>query len=184
MPLSPSPWVSLFVLVAVPILVTSKSGPGWLMNLPRAIGSWILLAAIAAAGLLRGPWFTISTPISAGGIALFAAPLVQALLFVILYRVFSLVVHRPTASLNAVRYRHRDETRGVSDAIFWSVVFLAALSLRDIVSGINQLRFASAHPRVAQPHRFRFQYASHHRFCLSSCCTQLGFRDSDCHRWK
>jgi len=96
------------------------------MNLPRAIGSWILLAAIAAAGLLRGPWFVSPSPISAGGIALFAAPLVQAVLLVILYRVFSRVVHRPPASFNAVRYRHRDETRDVSDTIFWSIVFLTA----------------------------------------------------------
>jgi len=122
--LSPSPWVSLFVLAAVPILITSKSGPGWLMNMPRAIGSWFLLAAIAAAALFRGPWFNTSAPISASGIALFAAPLAQAVLFVILHRIFGIVVHRPPASFNAVRYRHRDETRDVSDTIFWVAVLL------------------------------------------------------------
>lgn len=124
MALSPSPWVSLIVSIAVPILITSKSGPGRLMNWPGALGSWILLAAIAAAGLLRGPWFVSPAPISAGGIALFTAPLVQAAIFVFLYRLFGLVVHRPPASFNAVRYRHRDETRDVSDTIFWSIVFL------------------------------------------------------------
>jgi uncharacterized protein (DUF2062 family) len=123
-PLSPSPWVSLIVLVGVPILITSRSGPGWLLNFPRSVGPWILLVAVAAAGLLRGPWFVSPSLISAGGIALFAAPLVQAVLFVILYRVFGVVVHRPPASFNAVRYRHRDETHTVSDAIFWAIVFL------------------------------------------------------------
>ena len=124
MPLSPSPWVSLFVLVAVPLLVTSKSGRDWLMKWPLAVGPWVLFVAVAAAGISRGPWFAASALISTGGIALFAAPLVQAIIFVILYGIFVAVLHRRPASFNAVRYRHRDEVHNASDAIFWAVVFL------------------------------------------------------------
>jgi hypothetical protein len=124
MPLSPSPWVPLFVLVAVPLLVTSKSGRDWLMKWPLAVGPWVLLVAVAAAGISRGPWFAAPALISTGGIALFAAPLVQAIIFVILYVTFVVVLHRRPASFNAVRYRHRDEVRSASDVIFWAVVFL------------------------------------------------------------
>jgi hypothetical protein len=114
MPLSPSPWVSLFVLVAVPLLVTSKSGRDWLMKWPLAVGPWVLLVAVAAAGISRGSWFAAPALISTGGIALFAAPLVQAIIFVILYVTFVVVLHRRPASFNAVRYRHRDEVRSAS----------------------------------------------------------------------
>ena len=124
MPLSPSPWVSLFVLVVVPLLVTSRSGRDWLMKWPLAVGPWGLLVAVAAAGISRGPWFAAPAPISTGGIALFAAPLVQAILFVILHGIFVVVLHRRPASFNAVRYRHRDEVHNASDAIFWAFVFL------------------------------------------------------------
>jgi hypothetical protein len=121
----PSPWVSLFVLVGVPLLITSKSGPDWLLKWPLALGPWFLLVAVAAAGISRGALFASPALISLGGIALFAAPLVQAILFVILYRMFVVVVHRRPASFNAVRYRPRDEVHNTSDAIFWSVVFLS-----------------------------------------------------------
>jgi hypothetical protein len=124
-PPSPSPWVSLFVLVGIPLLITSKSGLDWLLKWPLALGPWALLVAVAAAGISRGPWFGSPALISLGGIALFAAPLVQAILFVVLYCLFVAVVHRRPASFNAVRYRHRDEVHNAFDAIFWSVVFLS-----------------------------------------------------------
>jgi hypothetical protein len=124
-PLSPSPWVSLIVLAAVPILITYNSGPQWLSISPRAIGVWILLAAVAAAGLLRGPWFVPSAPISTGGIVLFSAPLLQAVIFVILYRVFHVLVHRPPVSFNAVSYRRRGDGHNyVADSIFWAITFI------------------------------------------------------------
>jgi hypothetical protein len=123
-PPSPSPWVSLFVLVGVPFLVTSKSGRDWLLKWPLAVGPWVLFVAVAAAGVSRGPWFAAPALISTGGIALFAAPLVQAILFVTLYGIFVALLHRHPASFNAVRYRRRDELHNASDALFWAVVFL------------------------------------------------------------
>ncbi len=50
MPLSPSPWVSLIVLIVVPTLIRSKSGPGWLMNWPHAIGAWFFWRRSQALG--------------------------------------------------------------------------------------------------------------------------------------
>lgn len=124
MPPSPSPWVSLVVLLAVPLFITSKSAPNWLLKWPLAVGPWLLLCGIAAAGISRGPWFASPALISKGGIALFAAPLVQASLFAFLYGFFVLLVHRRPANFDAVWYRHRNEPHNASDAVFWSAVFL------------------------------------------------------------
>ena len=146
MPLSPYPWVSLFVLSAVPILVTSNSGPGWLINWPRATCVWILLALVAAAALVRGPWFASRAHISISGVAVFTAPLLQAVLFVILYRVFGVLAHRLPASFNAVQYWRRGETQSyVIDRIFWVVTLLTIFVAVLLVSFHVGVEFPTRH---------------------------------------
>jgi len=61
--------------------------PTLLTKRPHALFAWPFLIAIAAAGLIRGPRFTDAS-IGVPAVALFAAPLAQSALFVILYRGF------------------------------------------------------------------------------------------------
>ena len=105
-----------------------SSAPGWLISSRHAIAVWFLLAAVAVAGFVRGPWFVSGAPISTGGVVIFAAPLVQAALFVLLYLFFGILVHRYPFSFDTVRYRRRGDTQNyVPDIIFWIVAVWGVL---------------------------------------------------------
>jgi biotin transporter BioY len=117
--LLPNPWIALIVLVVIPVLTQSKSGPTMLTKQPHALYAWPFLIAIAAAGLIRGPWFTDAS-IGMPAIALFAAPLTQAAPFVILYQGFTAFAQRvPVTYDEARRGRQPNGRRHVADRVFW-----------------------------------------------------------------
>ena len=133
MVLLPNPWVALIVLIAIPILLQSKSGPALLTNQPYAPAAWSFLIVIASAGIIRGPWFADS-PIGMGATALFAAPLAQAVLFVILYRGFVVFAHRaPLIYDDTRRGRQPNGRRHIADVVFWFGVWIVVLIIPCIV---------------------------------------------------
>jgi hypothetical protein len=122
--LLPNPWVALIVLVAIPILIQSKSGPALLTKRPYAPAAWSFLIVIASAGIIRGPWLA-NASIGMIATALFAAPLVQATLFLILYRGFSVFARRtPLLYDEARRGRQPNGRRHIADRVFWLSVWL------------------------------------------------------------
>ena len=147
MPLSPYPWISLIVLIAVPVLVQSKSGPSWLMGLPYAPGIWLFLAGVAATGILRGTWFDSGGRMGTSGIALFVAPLVQALIFVMLYRFFAFFARRPPVSFDDARNgRSATGDRHIWDIVFWLVTYIIVLLGVCMICFHFGVEFPSRHP--------------------------------------
>jgi hypothetical protein len=79
-------------------------------------------------------------------VALFAAPLAQAALFVILYRGFAAFAHRAQVIYDeARRGRQPDGRRYVSDRVFWLVTWLFVLLVPCIVCFSLGVEFPSRH---------------------------------------
>ena len=110
-----SPWIPLVVVSVVPVLAaTSRS---WFLNVPRSIPVWSAL--LGAALLSVGAVMKIISG-HAGGTALAATPLLQAVAFVSGDRLFWLLTGRVPVSYNEAKWNRRpDGRRWWPDKLFW-----------------------------------------------------------------
>jgi hypothetical protein len=124
---APYPWLALLITLAVPVLVLGKAGPDRFLKAPHARVLWFFLIAVAFAGAIRSPWIS-SDPISIGAVIVFSLPLVQALVFVLLYRGFTAMLHRSPVNFDEARYRRtHDGHKHVWDLIFWFIIIVALI---------------------------------------------------------
>jgi uncharacterized membrane protein YecN with MAPEG domain len=146
----PNPWVSLVLLMVVPAILMSPSGPRRFTSRPGAYAIWFLLIVIALAALLRGPWFS-NDPLSISALALFLTPLIQAAAFALSYAGFVLLAGRVPVNFNEARYgRNSDGGRHIPDAIFWGVILLTIIVGACLACAALGVEFPHRH-RTAPP---------------------------------
>lgn len=112
--------VALLVVMVLPWLVSSDAGRSWLLSVPRGVFVWTTVTAAAIVGLLAGAHL-LGSKIETGAAVLVATPFFQALAFVALDRLFSLLAHRVPVPMSQAR-RGR---RWWPDVAFWALTTIA-----------------------------------------------------------
>jgi xanthosine utilization system XapX-like protein len=118
-------WIDFAVVLAVPLLVASRVGRGWLVGDRYRDYVWTVLATLAVVGTVSS-LVVVSIPVPPRVAVVIVTPVLQALVFVALDRLFLVCVGRAPVSFSEARWG-RPMSRYWVDKSFWLFAFIGVI---------------------------------------------------------
>jgi hypothetical protein len=134
-------WVDFLVVLAVPMIVTSRIGRAWLVGDRYRDYVWVVLvtlAIVAVGSSLTGLLLRVPTSVAVVAVT----PVLQAFVFVVLDRIFCVCVGRAPVSFSEARWG-RPRARYWLDKSFWLFVYLGLIGGGVILCSYFDVEFPS-----------------------------------------
>lgn len=118
--MKPGPWMTLAMAVTVPILMQTGGARTLLIVSAYRWRIWLFLGTMALLGVLALLGY-LPIPVRTGPAILVAVPAIQAITFVLAYKLFGLVARRSPVPLKIAQISVGG-MRYIADALFWVVL--------------------------------------------------------------